>query len=103
MTYKTLKIYTLLLTLLLVFAIGITACVQFPPLGGTATGDENGPDKAVQTVSKGSSLAPRSAKALYSAVDKGTLWGPIRDHLQLTASEENQPAGSRPRNPLRRP
>ncbi|MES2141583.1 MAG: transglycosylase SLT domain-containing protein [Pseudomonadota bacterium] len=92
MTYKTLKIYTLLLTLLLVLAVGITACVQFPPLGGTATKDENGPDKAAQTVSTGSSLAPHSAKALYSAVDKGTLWGPIRAHLQLTASEENKPA-----------
>ncbi len=92
MTYKTLKIYTLLLTLLLVFAVDITACVQFPPLGGKATTDENGSDKATQTVSAGSSLAPRSAKALYSAVDKGTLWEPIRDHLQLTAREENQPA-----------
>jgi membrane-bound lytic murein transglycosylase D len=92
MTYKTLKIYTLLLTLLLVFAVGITACVQFPPLGGKATTDENSPDKTTQTVSAGGSLAPRSAKALYSAVDKGTLWGPIRAHLQLTAGEENQPA-----------
>ena len=94
MTYKTLKIYTLLLALLLVLAVGITtACVQFTPLGGTATKDENGPDKAAaQTVSTGSRLAPHSAKALYTAVDKGTLWGPIRAHLQLTAREENKPA-----------
>lgn len=27
----------------------------------------------------------------FSAVDKGTLWGPIRAHLQLSAREENQP------------
>ncbi|MDQ8038815.1 MAG: transglycosylase SLT domain-containing protein [Rickettsiella sp.] len=92
MTYKTLKIYTLLLSLLLVLAIGITACVEFPPLGVTSTTDENGPDKAAQSFSTGGNLESRSAKALYSAVNKGTLWGPIRDHLQLTAAEENQPA-----------
>jgi membrane-bound lytic murein transglycosylase D len=93
MTYKTLKIYTLLMTLVLILAVGLTACVQFPPLGGTATPDENGPaDKSEKVISTGNSLAPHSAKALYSAVDKGTLWGPIRAHLQLTAREENQPA-----------
>jgi membrane-bound lytic murein transglycosylase D len=95
MTYKTLKIYTVLLTLLLVLTVGITACVQFPTLGGTATTDENDPadNKAAYfTATTRSSLVPHKAKALYSAVDKGTLWGPIRDHLQLTAREENQPA-----------
>ncbi len=91
MTYKTLKIYTLLLVLLLALAVGITACVQFPPLGGIATIDKSGStDKTAQTA--GSPLAPHSAQALYSAVDKGTLWGPIRAHLQLTVREEKQPA-----------
>ena len=92
MTYKTLKIYTLLLTLLLVFAVGITACVQFPPLSGTATTEQNGPGKVAKTAPIGGSLAPRDAKALFSAVKKGTLWDPIRAHLQLTSSEEHQPA-----------
>lgn len=91
MTYKTLKIYTLLLILLLIITVGLTACVQFPPLAGKVTRDEKGMDKA-QTVSTGCSLAPHRARALYTAVDKGTLWGPIRDHLQLTAQEEKQPA-----------
>lgn len=98
MTYKKLKIYTLLLTVLLAVAVGITACVQFPAseaaglgLGGSHN-DSDG--KLYQTVimkSTGSSLVPENAKALYSAVDKGTLWGPIRAHLQLSAREENQP------------
>ncbi|MES2998294.1 MAG: transglycosylase SLT domain-containing protein [Pseudomonadota bacterium] len=91
MTYKMLKIYTLLLILLLALAVGITACVQFPPLEGTAA-DKNGSAAQTAMKSTGSHLAPHSAQALYSAVDKGTLWGPIRAHLQLTAREEKQPA-----------
>lgn len=100
MTYKMLKIYTLLLTALLILAVGITACVQFPASeeGGISLGDaaHKGTDsKLYQTVimkSTGSSfLAPENAKALYGAVDKGTLWEPIRAHLQLSAREENQP------------
>lgn len=98
MTYKMLKIYTLLLTVLLALAVGITACVRFPAseegeigLGGSHSDTDS---KFYQTVimkSTGSSLAPENAKALYSAVDKGTLWEPIRAHLQLSAREENQP------------
>jgi membrane-bound lytic murein transglycosylase D len=98
MTYKMLKIYTLLLTALLALAVGITACVQFPTSeegGKGLSGAGNDTDsKTYQTVimkSTGSSLAPQNAKALYSAVDKGTLWEPIRAHLQLSAREENQP------------
>lgn len=99
MTYKMLKIYTLLLTVLLILAVGITACVQFPSSGETTgkglSGAGNDTDSATyQTVvmkSTGSSLVPQNAKALYSAVDKGTLWAPIRAHLQLSAREENQP------------
>lgn len=101
MTYKMLKIYTLLLSAILALTIGITACVQFSTamegegmgLGGGS--NDNGDSKTYQTVvmkSTGSSLAPRNASALYSAVDKGTLWEPIRAHLQLSAREENQPA-----------
>lgn len=100
MTYKMLKIYTLLLTALIALAVGITACVQFPAskeeesigLGGSHNNETD--SKLYQTVimkSTGSSLAPENAKALYSAVDKGTLWEPIRAHLQLSAREENQP------------
>ena len=99
MTYKMLKIYTLLLSAILALTIGITACVQFPTamegegmgLGGGS--NDNGDSKTYQTVvmkSTGSSLAPRNASALYSAVDKGTLWEPIRAHLQLSARDENQ-------------
>lgn len=94
MTYKTLKIYTLLLTL----AIGITACVRYPSAEeteGLSGANDNTDSKTYQTVimkSTGSSrLAPQNAKALYSAVDKGTLWAPIRAHLQLSAREENRP------------
>ncbi|MEN9450797.1 MAG: Membrane-bound lytic murein transglycosylase [Pseudomonadota bacterium] len=98
MTYKMLKIYSLLLTALLILAVGITACVQFPTseeggMGLSGAGNDTD-SKTYQTVimkSTGSSLAPRNAKALYSAVDKGTLWEPIRAHLQLSAREENQP------------
>lgn len=71
MTYKKLKIYILLLTVLLAVAVGITACVQFPAseaaglgLGGLHN-DSDG--KLYQTVimkSTGSSLAPENAKAL---------------------------------------
>lgn len=92
MTYKMLKIYTFLLILLLAFTIGITACVQFHPLSGTATTAENRSGQVAQTAPTGGSLAPHDAKALFSAVDKGTLWGPIRAHLQLTSREENQPS-----------
>lgn len=97
MTYKMLKIYSLLLTVLLILAVGITACVQFPTSekGGMGlSGGNDGDSKTYQTVimrSTGSSLAPQNAKALYSAVDKGTLWEPIRAHLQLSAHDENQP------------
>ncbi|MGC1854718.1 MAG: transglycosylase SLT domain-containing protein [Candidatus Aquirickettsiella sp.] len=98
MTYKILKIYSLLLTVLFILAVGITACVQFPisEKGGMGlSGSDNDIDsKSYQAVimkSTGSSLAPQNAKALYSAVDKGTLWAPIRAHLQLSAREENQP------------
>lgn len=99
MTYKMLKICTLLLSVLFVLAVGITACVQFPASEEASMGRFNGAgnstdSKTYQTVimkSTGSSLAPQNAKALYSAVDKGTLWGPIRAHLQLSAREENQP------------
>ena len=97
MTYKMLKIYSLLLTVLLALAVGITACVQFPTSeegGKGLSGSGNDTDsKTYQTVMKstGSSLAPQNAKALYSAVDKGTLWAPIRAHLQLSAREESQP------------
>ncbi|KAF5283792.1 hypothetical protein FQR65_LT13708 [Abscondita terminalis] len=93
-----LKIYTLLLTALLILAVGVTACVQFPASeeGGMGlSGADNETDsKTYQNVimkSTGSSLAPQNAKALYSAVEKGTLWEPIRAHLQLSAREENQP------------
>lgn len=100
MTYKTLKIYTFLLSVLLILTVAITACVQFPTSmerGGVMdlSGGNNDGLKTYQTVamkSTGSSLAPSNAKALYSAVDKGTLWEPIRAHLQLSAREENQPA-----------
>ena len=103
MTYKTLKIYTFLLSILLILTVAITACVQFPAsvegrgVMGLSGGDDNNDGlKTYQTVvmkSTGSSLAPSNAKALYSAVDKGTLWEPIRAHLQLlSAREENQPA-----------
>jgi membrane-bound lytic murein transglycosylase D len=98
MTYKMLKIYTLLLTALLILVVGVTACVQFPASeeGGMGlSGARNDADsKTYQNVimkSTGSSLAPQNAKALYSAVEKGTLWEPIRTHLQLSAREENQP------------
>jgi membrane-bound lytic murein transglycosylase D len=97
MTYKMLKIYTLLLTALLILVVGITACVQFPSAeeaGKGLSGAGNDTDrKTYQTVrmkSTGGSLAPQNAKALYSAVEKGTLWEPIRAHLQLSAREENQ-------------
>lgn len=85
MAYKTIKIYTILLSLLLVLAITITACVQFPPLGGhSGSSDEQ---------LTGSSLASTDAKALYNAVNEGgSLWDPIRAHLQISAREENQPA-----------
>src|SRR5437016_1143454 len=99
MTYKMLKIYTLLLIALLILAVGITACVRFPTSGEDGmgySGADNNTDssKTYQTVimkSTGSSLAPQNAKALYSAVNEGSLWGPIRAHLQLSAREENQP------------
>lgn len=99
MTYKMLKIYTLLLSALLILAVAITACVQFPTSEagerGLSGSDNNATDNtSYQTVimkSTGSRLVPKNAKALYSAVDKGTLWGPIRAHLQLSAREENQP------------
>lgn len=97
MTYKMLKICTLLLTILFVLAAGITACVQYPSaeeMGGLSGANNDTGSKAYQTVimkSTGSRLAPQDAQALYSAVDKGTLWAPIRAHLQLSAREENQP------------
>lgn len=98
MTYKMLKIYTLLLTALLILAMGITACMQFPASEeeglGLSGAHHDTDSKAYQNVmmkSTGGSLAPQNAKALYSAVDKGTLWEPIRAHLQLSAREENQP------------
>lgn len=98
MTYKMLKIYSLLLTALLILAVGITACVQFPTseeggmgLSGAGNDADSKTYQSVVMKSTGSSLAPQNAKALYSAVDKGTLWEPIRAHLQLSAREENQP------------
>ncbi|EDP46814.1 transglycosylase SLT domain-containing protein [Rickettsiella grylli] len=100
MTNKTIKIYTLLLSVLIVLAVGITACVQFPDSKAAGMGHENGTDegahKAQQTlfsksIENSSHLAPRNAQALYGALDKGTLWAPIRAHLQLSAREENQP------------
>ncbi|MCH9755438.1 MAG: transglycosylase SLT domain-containing protein [Gammaproteobacteria bacterium] len=98
MTYKMLKIYSLLLTVLLILAVGITACVQFPTseegVKGLSGSGNDTDRKTYQTVimkSTGSSLAPQNAKAMYSAVEKGTLWGPIRAHFQLSAREENQP------------
>jgi len=98
MTYKMLKICTLLLTILFILVVGITACVQYPSaeeIGGGLSYANNDMDrKTYQTVimkSTGSSLAPQNAQALYSAVDKGTLWVPIRAHLLLSAREENQP------------
>lgn len=95
MTYKTLKIYTLLLLLLLALAVGITACVQYSPLNGAslATDKDSVTNKIKQVgiQSTGDTLAPRRAEALYSTIEKGTLWEPIRAHLQLTAREENQP------------
>jgi membrane-bound lytic murein transglycosylase D len=92
MTYKRLKIYTYILIALLCLLVGITACVQFPPLSDNPGA---GGGKASQIMSKSprSSLAPHSAKELYSAIERGgSLWDPIRSHLQLTAREENQPA-----------
>lgn len=94
-----LKIYTLLLTTLLILAVGVTACVQFPAASeeggmGLSGARKDMDSKTYQNVimkSTGSSLAPQNAKALYSAVEKGTLWEPIRAHLQLSAREENQP------------
>lgn len=97
MTYKMLKIYTLLLTALLILAVGVTACVQFPAseegmgLSGAGNDTHSKTYENVIMKSTGSSLAPQNAKALYSAVEKGTLWEPIRAHLQLSAREENQP------------
>ncbi len=98
MTYKMLKICTLLLSILLILAVGITACVQFPAseesgvgFSGAGNGTGSKTYQAVIMKSTGSRLAPQNAKALYSAVDKGTLWGPIRAHLQLSARDENQP------------
>lgn len=93
MTYKTLKIYTLLLTLLLVLAVGVTACVQFPPMqGGDKVAAGGGDPKVNQTAPLDKSLAPNEAKAIFNAVDKEDLWEPIRANLQLTANEEYQPA-----------
>jgi membrane-bound lytic murein transglycosylase D len=92
MTYKTLKIYTLLLISLLALGMCITACVQPPSFGGMATTNGNWPTGGAALSSTENSLAPQHAQTLYSAVDKGTLWGPIRDHLQLTSHEEKQPA-----------
>jgi hypothetical protein len=78
MTYKMLKIYTLLLSTLLILAVGITACVQFPTsfptseeggMGLSGAGNDVADSKTYQTVvmkSTGSSLAPQNAKALYS-------------------------------------
>ncbi len=93
------KIYTLLLSILLILAVGITACVQFPSSEGAAMGQGGASNDADSNVHQtmfsksveSSHLAPRNAKALYSALDKGTLWGPIRAHLQLSAREESQP------------
>ena len=99
MTNKMIKIYTLLLSILLILAVGITACVQFPSSEGAAMGQGDASNDADSNVHQtmfsksveSSHLAPRNAKALYSALDKGTLWGPIRAHLQLSAREESQP------------
>jgi membrane-bound lytic murein transglycosylase D len=91
MTYKLLKIYTFLSTFLLSLTLGVTACMKFSPLGEKTAVSENrislSMPKAIER-----NLAPQRAQALYSAVDKGSLWDPIRDHLQLTAREERQPA-----------
>jgi len=91
MTYKTLKIYTLLLALLCVVAMGITACVQFPALGGGET-RSIGTSTMLTSAATNSSLGPRRTQTLYHAMDKETLWGPIQAHLQLTATDEKQPA-----------
>jgi len=75
-----------------------TACVQSFPLGENVIKDPNRfgltDKRSTPTIvqSAENSLSPGSAKVLYSALDKGTLWGPIRAHLQLTTYEEHQPA-----------
>lgn len=92
MTYKTLKIYTLLLTLLLSLLAGVTACMQFSPLSDKTAINKSGVSKSIVRSTTEGDLAPQRAQVLYHAVDNGSLWKPIREHLQLTAREEHQPA-----------
>ncbi len=90
MNYKTIKICTLIFLILFGFSAGMTACMQSPVSLGSF--GESRVAYYAREADDALALAPSKQKALYQSIDKGSLWGPLRERFQLTASDERQPA-----------
>lgn len=90
MNYKTIKICTLIFLILFGFSAGMTACMQSPVNLGSF--GESRLAYYAREADDALALAPSKQKALYQSIDKGSLWGPLRERFQLTASDEKQPA-----------